>query len=94
MEIPLLPFVIGAIVLTFALAVLGWWLALPAESWRMFSLLRHARLARVDLPRVEIENARTPFGRVHPRQAGPIQSARQQAEIPAALDISVTLSLR
>jgi uncharacterized membrane protein (UPF0182 family) len=21
--------------------VLGWWLALPAESWRMFSLLRH-----------------------------------------------------
>ena len=34
MQIPLLPFVIGAIALTFALAVLGWWIASRVERRR------------------------------------------------------------
>jgi lipopolysaccharide export LptBFGC system permease protein LptF len=33
-EIPLLPFAIGGIVLTFALAILGWWIATRVERRR------------------------------------------------------------
>ncbi|MEP7065690.1 MAG: UPF0182 family protein [Gemmatimonadota bacterium] len=35
--------------------VLGWWLALPAESWRMFSLLRHAVAFGESDPYVEMD---------------------------------------
>ena len=34
MEIPLLPFALGAIALTFALAILGWWIASRIERRR------------------------------------------------------------
>ena len=34
MQVPVLPVVIGAIVLTFALAVLGWWVASRIERRR------------------------------------------------------------
>ena len=34
MEIPVLPFVIGAVLLTFALAVAGWWVASRVERRR------------------------------------------------------------
>lgn len=34
MEIPVLPLVIGGIVLTFALAILGWWVASRIERRR------------------------------------------------------------
>jgi lipopolysaccharide export LptBFGC system permease protein LptF len=34
MEIPALPFAIGGIVLTFALAILGWWIASRVERRR------------------------------------------------------------
>jgi lipopolysaccharide export LptBFGC system permease protein LptF len=34
MEIPALPFAIGGIVVTFALAVLGWWVASRVERRR------------------------------------------------------------
>lgn len=34
MEVPLLPVVVGGIVLTFALAVLGWWVASRVERRR------------------------------------------------------------
>ncbi|MGE5728144.1 MAG: UPF0182 family protein [Gemmatimonas sp.] len=35
--------------------VLGWWLALPAESWRMFSLLRHGIAFGESDPYVEMD---------------------------------------
>ncbi len=35
--------------------VLGWWLALPAESWRMFSLLRHGIAFGETDPYVEMD---------------------------------------
>lgn len=34
MEIPLLPFALGAIAITFALAILGWWVASRVERRR------------------------------------------------------------
>ena len=34
MEIPILPFALGAIVVTFALAVLGWWIATSVQRRR------------------------------------------------------------
>lgn len=34
MEIPALPFAIGGIVLTFAVAILGWWIASRVERRR------------------------------------------------------------
>ncbi len=34
MQIPILPFVLGAIALTFALALLGWWVASRIERRR------------------------------------------------------------
>ena len=34
MEIPILPFVVGAVLLTFALSVLGWWIASRVERRR------------------------------------------------------------
>ncbi|MDQ2931127.1 MAG: UPF0182 family protein [Gemmatimonadota bacterium] len=37
-EVPGRYLVVAALLIS---VVLGWWLALPAESWRMFSLLRH-----------------------------------------------------
>ncbi|HEY0239510.1 MAG TPA: hypothetical protein VGC37_12775 [Friedmanniella sp.] len=48
MEIPALPFAIGGIVLTFALAVLGWWLASRVERRRRTArrLAANERLGR------------------------------------------------
>lgn len=44
MEIPVLPFALGAIGLTFALAILGWWVATRIEQRRRTA----RRLAEAD----------------------------------------------
>jgi lipopolysaccharide export LptBFGC system permease protein LptF len=53
-EIPALPFAIGGVVLTFALAVLGWWLASHVERRRRTA----RRLAETE--RLQRESGRAP----------------------------------
>ncbi|MGI3783406.1 MAG: hypothetical protein ACRYG2_21800 [Janthinobacterium lividum] len=60
MQIPLLPFVIGAIVLTFALAVLGWWIASRVERRRRTARrLTETRRARSPQDRANRRNGRS-----------------------------------
>ncbi len=49
MEVPLLPFALGAILLTFALAVLGWWVASRVEARRRTA--RRTSASEGDRPR-------------------------------------------
>ena len=52
MEIPVLPLAVGAIVLTFAVAILGWWIASRVERRRRTArrLAQDAKLRRSDEP--------------------------------------------
>jgi lipopolysaccharide export LptBFGC system permease protein LptF len=66
-QIPLLPVAIGGIVLTFALAVLGWWIASHVERRRR-TARRAAETDRLRNPDVPPASRRGVRGRAAPRR--------------------------